>query len=302
MAGAYVQGFGPKASAPEGLLQVLNIRLCAVAPSFVWGGVMQQSFRMSKPNRRAIELLVASSIPFLLVACSSSAGSANDSGGQGNPALPQEWPAEGATWEVERATDQMTDTGYDVARVVLSGETFDVEATATCTDRAAARYTFVVFDKDAQPAPFRTVVTFGSPHYSLQIRRDQERPYNHMEFRSAYENQVQVRGREAAQAIAADVLTLRFFMLDGTETLKLDQSSEAFRGAMARCFPVTHPDRAPTAALDGGGTPVSAGESEEAMARPLRADEIAEIEAANGRPYQPGDTIHGRAENAVGQH
>lgn len=30
--------------------------------------------------------------------------------------------------------------------------------------------------------------------------------------------------------------------------------------------------------------------------RPIRADEIAEIEAATGRPYQEGDTIHGRAE------
>lgn len=35
-----------------------------------------------------------------------------------------------------------------------------------------------------------------------------------------------------------------------------------------------------------------------ADARPLRSDEIEEIEQATGRPYQEGDTIHGRAEQA----
>jgi len=33
-------------------------------------------------------------------------------------------------------------------------------------------------------------------------------------------------------------------------------------------------------------------------ARPLRADEIQEIEKATGRPYQEGDSIHGRAQHA----
>jgi hypothetical protein len=35
-----------------------------------------------------------------------------------------------------------------------------------------------------------------------------------------------------------------------------------------------------------------------ADARPLRADEIDEIEKATGRPYQEGDSIHGRAQPA----
>lgn len=33
-------------------------------------------------------------------------------------------------------------------------------------------------------------------------------------------------------------------------------------------------------------------------ARPLRADEIQEIERVTGRPYQEGDSIHGRAQDA----
>jgi hypothetical protein len=33
-------------------------------------------------------------------------------------------------------------------------------------------------------------------------------------------------------------------------------------------------------------------------ARPLRADEVEEIEKATGRPYQEGDSIHGRAQPA----
>jgi hypothetical protein len=38
-----------------------------------------------------------------------------------------------------------------------------------------------------------------------------------------------------------------------------------------------------------------------ADARPLRADEIEEIEKATGRPYQEGDSIHGRARPAPKQ-
>jgi hypothetical protein len=38
-----------------------------------------------------------------------------------------------------------------------------------------------------------------------------------------------------------------------------------------------------------------------ADARPLRADEIEEIEKATGRPYQEGDSIHGRAQPAPKQ-
>jgi len=35
--------------------------------------------------------------------------------------------------------------------------------------------------------------------------------------------------------------------------------------------------------------------------RPLRADEVEEIEKATGRPYQEGDSIHGRAQPAPKQ-
>lgn len=224
----------------------------------------------------------------LLAACARETG---DAGSQGD----QSERNSAVGWQVRSEGDPMTDATYALAQTAMSGELFDVQVSATCSDGGVSRYTFRVFNKEGQPEPFRVTETFGSCHFSMQVREDERRPYNHMEFRPAYSNQVQLRDQDATRAAAASRLTLRFFMQTGTDTMQLDQTDEVFRNAMAPCArrtsstPNPSTARAPAPAPKDG-TVVETPEGEQ-MTRPLRADEIEEIERSTGHPYRPGDAV-----------
>lgn len=285
MAGAYVQGLGPKASAPVGFRGFPTSGLAPPLLHFRRGGTVQRNktllHRRDTSHLSISYLAVVAAASILTGGCGQERDDRTSGGGSGQ-------------WQVSREADQMTDVGYDMAETVLSGELFDVEVAVTCTDNGVGRYTFRVFDKDRQPEPFRETVTLGSRHYSVQVRADSQRPYNHMEFRSAYENQVQLRGGEAARAASANLLTLRFFMISGTDTVQLDQTDQAFRTVMAGCTSGAGTssnstvETAPTAVGDGATVRTPQGEE---FTRPMRADEIEEIERSTGRRYQPGDAL-----------
>jgi hypothetical protein len=137
-------------------------------------------------------------------------------------------------WSVEQKTDAMSDASLASATATFAGEDFDVEAEVTCNQAGFLDYKLVTFDKSGEPAPFRPGTRTGA--YFVQFRPDKAKAETAYQTVHRFNNQILIRGFQALRAARATQLSVKFPLLNGEETLTIDQSDPKFRAAMQTCL------------------------------------------------------------------
>ena len=297
VAGAHVQGLGPKASAPDGYGRFPTSGFAVASTDESGATVHRPTF-----FKRAASSITA--FIFLFTAgCS-----AND-----------------GDWKVSNETDAMTDLSMRKAVTKIIGENFDAETTIVCASTGAVAYQFRTFDKAGDPAELRWAQVFGGPAKTALIRLDDGSPYKHTDS-SRFSNQLLVGGFLAKKMAASTKIVMSLDPLQGKETYVFEQSDPSLRSVLSQCA-----EGAPQSAPSAGSRPalpVSAADQQTDVFagpaqtvsesppsgeqcwtppsgphvlseenRPLSFQEVEEIERVTGRSYQEGDSIYGRVED-----
>lgn len=210
----------------------------------------------------------------------------------------------------------MRDVVITTATMRVAGQSADLELSVACGSKGAMAYQFRTFDKSGDPIDLRYPNSFGPPQRKILIRLDDAEPRPAYDLTSPYTNQVLLlRAHDYANARK---LIAQLPLVNGSETYTIEQTSDGFRAMAAPCLESERvrkqklrdeaelstqsstpesPEPEPTSIAAKCWSPPTGPHVMDDPDRPISFDETQEIEAATGRPYQQGDTIHGRAED-----
>lgn len=145
-------------------------------------------------------------------------------------------------WTVSSDVDAMADQQVNKASAVLSGSLVDTEVSITCNNDRT-NYRFRTFDKAGQPAVMRTqngripgMIRVGTlPPTSLSRIVQATNEYDFFALESDYP--------------AAETITVRFPMLSGEETIRIDQADPGLRPMLDKCAQIIGEQRKEEQAL-----------------------------------------------------
>lgn len=214
-----------------------------------------------------------------------------------------------AIWQITSDTDPMTDVSRTFGSANFVGQHYNVEVTVACGGTGKLAYQIRSFDQAGTPAPIKRFKNiFGKLRPALRVRLDNAQPYLVADESGRFSNQVLLTALEAQKIARATSVVIQVPFLEGDlETYSFSQRDVGLQGLLQPCLAAGGATaRTDETSVDGEAPPQNgahgcwtppSGQRVKDADQVITADEIAEIEAANGRPFQVGDTIWGKAED-----
>lgn len=131
-------------------------------------------------------------------------------------------------WRVSSELDPMTDQTVHKATAILSGESIDAETSISC-NRDKVTYSFRTFDKAGQPANMRV----DRGRVAAMVRVDRQPALIATRF-AEISNGIDISYIDEALPAGSKVI-VRLPMLNGEETLQIDQTNSAVRQLLDQC-------------------------------------------------------------------